>query len=64
MERARGGYVLGMTVAEVILALFLPGIAVGIKRGLFSRQAGIAWLLTVFGHVPGVIYAIADVTHD
>lgn len=53
-----------MTVFEVILALFLPGIAVGIKRGFFSREAGLAWLLQLFGHFPGVIYAVGNLTKD
>jgi uncharacterized membrane protein YqaE (UPF0057 family) len=53
-----------MTIFEVVLALFLPGIAVGVKRGFFSREAGVAWLLTLFGHIPGVVYALGNVTKD
>lgn len=51
-----------MKIPELILALFLPGLAVGLRKGLLSRQAGVAWLLTLLGHVPGVIYALSVLT--
>lgn len=51
-----------MKIGQLVLALFLPGIAVGAKCGFFSSEAGIAWLLTLFGHVPGVIYALMKIS--
>ena len=53
-----------MTLVEVLTALLLPGVAVGMKRGFFSRDAGIAWILTLLGHFPGVVYALGNVTKD
>jgi uncharacterized membrane protein YqaE (UPF0057 family) len=52
-----------MTLLEVLLALFLPPVAVLLKKGL-SRQFGIAILLTLLGHVPGVIYALMVTTGE
>lgn len=49
-----------MTVIEVLLALFLPPVSVAMKRGFFSRQALIATMLTLLGHVPGVVYAVKE----
>lgn len=51
-----------MKVSELILALFLPGLAVGLRKGFLSKQSGIAWLLTLLGHVPGVVYALTILT--
>ncbi len=49
-----------MTVIEIVLALFLPPVSVALKRGLFTRQTGLAAILTLLGHVPGVIYALKE----
>ncbi len=46
-----------MTLIEVVLALFLPPLAVFLKKGL-SRQFWITIVLTLLGHIPGVIYAL------
>lgn len=51
-----------MKLPELILAFFLPGIAVGLRKGFLSRESGIAWLLTLLGHIPGVIYALSILT--
>lgn len=53
-----------MKLPELILAFILPGIAVGMRRGFLSKESGIAWLLTLFGHIPGVIYALTILTAD
>ena len=50
-----------MTLVEVILSLFLPPLAVFLKKGL-GRQFWITVVLTLLGHVPGVIYAIMVTT--
>jgi uncharacterized membrane protein YqaE (UPF0057 family) len=52
-----------MTLLEVVLALFLPPVAVFLKKGL-SRQFWIAILLTLLGHLPGVIYAFVVTTKE
>jgi uncharacterized membrane protein YqaE (UPF0057 family) len=49
-----------MTLIEILLALFVPPLSVALKRGLFSRQARTATVLTMFGHVPGVVYALKE----
>lgn len=51
-----------MKAPELLLALFLPGIAVGLRKGFLSRESGIAWLLTLLGHIPGVIYALMTIS--
>jgi uncharacterized membrane protein YqaE (UPF0057 family) len=51
-----------MKLPELIVAVFVPGLAVGLRFGFFSRKAGIAWLLTLPGHLPGVIYAISVIS--
>ena len=45
-----------MSILSIILAIFLPPLAVGLKKGL----TGAFWLnllLTLVGWVPGVIHA-------
>ena len=45
-----------MTLLEIVLAILLPPLAVGMRRGL----GGAFWLnvlLTIIGWVPGVIHA-------
>ena len=59
----RPGSPLGMTIVEVILALFLPPVAVFLKRGI-SREFCITLVLTLLGHVPGVIYALVVLTRE
>lgn len=62
MAAGRVGNDTPMKIGELLLALFLPGIAVGLRCGFLSRQSGIAWLLTLLGHVPGVVYAMTVIT--
>ena len=50
-----------MTLSEVLLALFLPPLAVRLKKGR-SRHWVTALALTLAGHVPGVVYALMVVT--
>lgn len=52
-----------MTFVEVVLAVFLPPVAVLLKKGV-SRQLGIAIILTLLGHLPGVVYALMITTQD
>ena len=50
-------------VLLIVLALFVPFLAVLIHDGL-SRKVLWAILLQIVGHIPGVIYAIYQVTRD
>lgn len=52
-----------MTLLEVIIALFLPWLAVLIRKGL---KAEVLWafLLQLLGHIPGVIYALWVIAKD
>lgn len=52
-----------MTVLEIIIAFFLPPLAVLMKKG-FSRKVFIALVLQLLGHIPGVIYGLYVVTND
>lgn len=52
-----------MTVVEVVIALFLPPLAVAMKKGI-KREFWIALLLMLLGHLPGVIYAIVVITRE
>lgn len=52
-----------MTVIEIVIALFLPFLAVLIKKGP-SVKVLIALLLQLLGHVPGVVYGIYVVTQE
>lgn len=52
-----------MTIVEVLIALFLPPLAVAMKKGL-NRQVLIAAVLQLCGHVPGVIYGLYVVTQE
>lgn len=53
-----------MTLTQAILVFFLPGVAVGLKKGFLSKESGIAWLLTLLGHIPGVIYGLVELGTD
>jgi uncharacterized membrane protein YqaE (UPF0057 family) len=57
------GYMRGVTVLEIIIALFLPFLAVLLKKGP-TKEVLIAFLLQLLGHIPGVIYAIFVVTAE
>lgn len=46
-----------MKIVEIILAVFLPPIAVLVKKGL-GGPFFLALLLTLLGHLPGVVYAL------
>jgi uncharacterized membrane protein YqaE (UPF0057 family) len=52
-----------MTVLEVVIALFLPPVAVLMKKGPSSKVL-IALLLQLLGHIPGVIYGLYVVTQE
>lgn len=45
-----------MTFLEIVLAIILPPLAVGLRRGL-SGSFWLNVLLTIIGWVPGVIHA-------
>jgi len=45
-----------MTIIEIILALFLPPVAVALRTGL-SSDFWINLLLTILGIIPGIIHA-------
>ncbi len=62
-RRHRPGSPLRMTIVEVIIALFLPPVAVFLKRGI-AREFWITLVLTLLGHVPGVIYALVVLTRE
>ena len=46
-----------MTVLEIIIALFLPFLAVLLRKGLCMEVLW-AFLLQLLGHFPGVVYAL------
>jgi len=52
-----------VTILEVLIALFLPPLAVAMKKGLSSKVL-IALVLQLCGHIPGVIYGIYVVTQE
>lgn len=45
-----------MTIIEIILALFIPPLAVALRTGL-SSDFWINLLLTILGIIPGIIHA-------
>jgi uncharacterized membrane protein YqaE (UPF0057 family) len=52
-----------MKVLEILIAFFLPPVAVLLKKGL-GKQVLIALLLQILGHIPGVVYALYVITQD
>lgn len=52
-----------MNVLEVVIALFLPPLAVAMKKGL-NKQVLIAAVLQLCGHLPGVVYGLYVVTKE
>lgn len=46
-----------MKLPEIVRAVLLPPLAVGLKKRL-NRQVFIALILWILGHIPGVIYAL------
>lgn len=46
-----------MTLIEIIIALFLPFLAVLLRKGVCMEVLW-AFLLQLLGHIPGVIYAL------
>lgn len=42
----------------VFIAIFLPPVAVGLKRGFFSKDLLINVLLFLLGFIPGLIHAL------
>ena len=64
--KVRRQMIRGMSVVKVlliILCLFLPFLAVLIKKGPCLDVLW-AFLLQLLGHIPGVIYGIIKVTQD
>jgi uncharacterized membrane protein YqaE (UPF0057 family) len=55
-----GGFV---KVLEIILAVFLPPIAVFVHKGLGGKFV-LSILLTLLGHLPGVVYALYVTTQE
>jgi uncharacterized membrane protein YqaE (UPF0057 family) len=53
-----------MTLIEIIIALFLPPLAVFMKVKRLNGQVLLALVLMLLGHIPGVIYAIWVITKD
>ncbi|KAK1290585.1 UPF0057 membrane protein [Acorus calamus] len=50
---------------EILIAILLPPLGVCLRHGCCSVEFWICVLLTIFGYVPGIIYAIyAIVTVD
>lgn len=52
-----------MTLIEAMTAVFLPPLAVFLKKGI-SSQFWLACLLTLLGHLPGVVYALVVTTQE
>jgi uncharacterized membrane protein YqaE (UPF0057 family) len=52
-----------MKIVEIVLAVLLPPVAVLIKKGL-GGQFWLSLLLTLLGHLPGVIYALYVTTQE
>ena len=52
-----------MTVVEIVVALFLPPLAVFMHRG-FKMQFWLCLVLTLLAWIPGVIYAFYVVTQE
>ena len=53
----------GAEICKVVIAIFLPPIAVLLERGC-GVDFVINILLTLLGHIPGVIHAIYLILHD
>ena len=53
----------GAEICKVVIAIFLPPIAVLLERGC-GVDLVINILLTLLGHIPGVIHAIYLILHD
>ncbi|KAL8497577.1 hypothetical protein ACS0TY_021059 [Phlomoides rotata] len=43
---------------EILLAIFLPPVGVGLRHGCCSAEFFICLLLTILGYIPGIIYAL------
>ncbi len=52
-----------MSILQILLALFLPPVAVLLKRGL-SGAFFINLLLTILGMLPGIIHAFYVLSKD
>lgn len=52
-----------MTLIEVIIALFLPFVAVLLRKGPCMEVLW-AFLLQLLGHIPGVIYGLWVITRE
>lgn len=46
-----------MKLIQIVIALFLPFLAVLLRRG-FKIEVLWAFLLQLLGHIPGVVYAL------
>ena len=53
----------GAELCKVVIAIFLPPVAVLLERGC-GADLLINILLTLLGHIPGVIHAIYLILHD
>jgi uncharacterized membrane protein YqaE (UPF0057 family) len=53
----------GAEICKIIIAIFLPPVAVLLERGC-GADLLINILLTLLGHIPGVIHAIYLILHD
>lgn len=53
-----------MTVVEIIVALFLPPLAVLMKTPRLNGPFWLSVVLWLLGYIPGVIYAIYYVTTE
>jgi uncharacterized membrane protein YqaE (UPF0057 family) len=52
-----------MTLIEALLAVIVPPVAVALKKGM-SRPFWLDVVLTLLGHIPGVVYALIVVTGE
>ena len=52
-----------MKLLEIVMAVLLPPVAVLLHTGLSGRFL-LSILLSLLGHLPGVIYALWIVTRD
>lgn len=53
-----------MTLVEIIIALFLPPLAIFMETRRLKGQFWLSVLLWLLGHIPGVIYALYVITTD
>ncbi len=53
-----------MAILQIVLAVFLPPVAVYLHEGPHGGSCSAYRSLTLLGHLPGVVYALYVVTQD